>query len=167
LEDLRASGNVTPVIFVTASEGVENRVRGLRSGADDYIIKPFSPEELIARIEAVDRRQHVLPVIQVADLSVDMGRRTAERGGTRIDISPREYDLLVALLEARGATCSRAELLDKVWGIQEDTGTNVVEVQVARLRRKIDKGQTPLIHTVTGIGYRLTDQPKNDVQRVQ
>ena len=157
LEDLRASGDATPVIIVSGAQDVDDRVRGLRSGADDYIVKPFSPEEFLARIEAVDRRRHSLPIVQVGSLVVDLGRRHVERDGERIDISPREFDLLLELLEARGEACARADLLRSVWGIEEDTGTNVVEVQVARLRRKIDRGRTPLIHTVTGVGYRLVD----------
>lgn len=155
LEDLRARGDETPVIFLTAHHTVEERVRGLRLGADDYVLKPFEASELIARIEAVVRRRHSLPVLTVKDLKVDLARRVVERGGVRIEVSPREFDVLGELVQARGAILSRSELLRRVWDIDFDPGTKVVEVQVARLRRKLDREPPSLIQTVVGEGYRV------------
>ena len=162
LDEIRELGDETPVLFVTGNEAVEDRVLGLQKGADDYLTKPFSPEELLARIEAVVRRRHSLPRLVVGELSVDLGRRVVKRQGERIDVSPREFDLLRELVEAQGQVRSREELLANVWGIERDTGTNVVEVQIARLRRKIDRGHDPMILTVAGEGYRLApaSEPK-------
>jgi DNA-binding response OmpR family regulator len=155
LAELRAEGNDTPVIFLTGLDATEERVKGLRLGADDYIVKPFEPSELLARIEAVVRRRRAMPTLEVGDLWMDVGRRIVRRNGQRIDVSPGEFDLLRALMEARGAVVSRAELLAKVWGIDFDPGTKVVEVQVARLRKKIDRAGPPTIQTVVGEGYRI------------
>ena len=155
LADLRREGDDTPVIFLTAHHRVEERVRGLELGADDYILKPFEPSELIARIEAVDRRRNILPVITFGELRVDLAHRVVERSGRRIECSPREFEVLGALLEAKGNILSKADLLQKVWGMQQDPGTKVVEVQVARLRRKLDAGQDSMIETVLGEGYRV------------
>jgi len=155
LEELRARGRDLPIIFVTAKHGVEDRVRGLRLGADDYILKPFEFDELIARIEAVLRRRRALPVISVADLRIDLAHRTIERAGRRIELSPKEFDLLLALIEAEGRVLSRAELLHRVWGIDFDPETNVVDTAVARLRKRLDRGAQPLIQTVVGQGYRI------------
>ena len=153
--DLRAGGDETPVIFLTAHHRVDERVKGFELGADDYVLKPFEPSELIARIEAVERRRNILPVITFGDLRVDMAHRIVERSGTRIECSPREFEVLGALLEAKGRTLSKAELLRTVWGMDDDPGTKVVEVQVARLRRKLDQGQDSMIETVLGEGYRF------------
>ncbi|MDA1265038.1 MAG: response regulator transcription factor, partial [Planctomycetota bacterium] len=155
MADLREGGDETPVIFLTAHHRVEERVRGFELGADDYILKPFEPAELIARIEAVERRRNILPVINFGDLRVDLAHRVVERSGTRIDCSPREFEVLGALLEAKGRILSKAELLLTVWGLNDDPGTKVVEVQVARLRRKLDQGQESMIETVLGEGYRF------------
>lgn len=165
LDELRALGDDTPVLFVTGNEAVEDRVLGLRKGADDYLTKPFSPEELLARVEAVVRRRHSLPTLQVGDLSVELGRRVVKRKGERIDVSPREYDLLLELVAADGRVRSRAELLHKVWGIDQDTGTNVVEVQIARLRRKLDRDHAPMIRTVPGEGYQLVPATEHPSER--
>lgn len=155
LQDLRGAGDLTPVIFLTALHAVDERVRGLRLGADDYIIKPFELRELLARIEAVLRRRDSVPPLEVGDLSLDRAHRTVTRGGQRIEVSPREFEVLQALAEARGAVLSRAELLRRVWGIEFDPQTNVVEVAVARLRRKLGGAGRARIETVTGQGYRL------------
>lgn len=155
LEDLRRHGVDVPVIFVSAARAVEDRVRGLKLGADDYLVKPFQFDELLARIEAVARRRVTTLVHEVADLRLDVGRRIVERAGQRIDLSPKEFDLLRALVEARGRTVSRTELLEVVWGIRFDPGTNVVDALVARLRRRVDRKGIPLIETVVGEGYRL------------
>ncbi len=155
LEDLRRHGIDVPVIFVSAARAVEDRVRGLKLGADDYLVKPFQFDELLARIEAVARRRVTTLVHEVADLRLDVGRRIVERAGQRIDLSPKEFDLLRALVEARGRTVTRTELLEVVWGIRFDPGTNVVDALVARLRRRVDRKGIPLIETVVGEGYRL------------
>ena len=155
LDELRQAGDETPVIFLTARQTVEERVKGLRLGADDYVAKPFDSSELIARMEAVVRRRRSLPSIEVGDLRIDLGRRVVERGGQRIETSPREFDLLRALAESQGRPLSRMDLLRRVWGIEFDPGTNVVEVQISRLRRKIDACGPPMIETLVGEGYRL------------
>jgi len=153
LEQMRARGHDMPVLFVTAKHAVDDRVRGLRLGADDYILKPFEFEELLARIEAVLRRRRTLPVLEVHDVRIDLARRTVQRGGQRIELSPKEFDLLLALVEAQGRVLSRAELLQRVWGIEFDPQTNVVDTAVARLRKRLDRGSQPLILTVVGQGY--------------
>ena len=155
LEELRRRGIETPVIFVSAARGVEDRVRGLRLGADDFLVKPFQFDELLARIEAVARRRAPALVYEIGDVRIDPLRRTVERGGARVDLSPKEFDLLRTLAEARGRTLSRVELLRIVWGIHFDPQTNVVDALVARLRRRIDRSETSLIETVVGEGYRM------------
>ena len=134
---------------------MEERVKGLQLGADDYVAKPFDSTELIARMEAVVRRRRALPAIEVGDLRIDLGRRVVERGARRIETSPREFDLLRTLAESQGSALSRKDLLQSVWGIEFDPGTNVVEVQISRLRRKIDACGPPMIETLVGEGYRL------------
>src|SRR5262245_46665952 len=156
LHDLREHGRETPVIFVTARDAVEERVKGLRLGADDYVIKPFAFSELLARIEAVIRRRQSLAPIEVFDLRLDLARRQVRRGDRSIDLSPREFDLLLALVRAGGRVLSRSELLREVWSIEFDPGTNVVDVHIGRLRRKVDRHGPPLIQTVRGEGYRLS-----------
>jgi DNA-binding response OmpR family regulator len=155
LEQMRAAGDDTPAIFLTAHHTVEERVRGLRMGADDYVLKPFEASELVARVEAVVRRRVSLPVLSVGELRVDLARRIVERSGERIEISPREFDVLGELVRAGGKILSKPELLRRVWGIDFDPGTKVVEVQVARLRRKLDRDAPSVIETVVGQGYRL------------
>lgn len=155
IEELRASGDATPVIFLTAAAGVDERVRGLRLGADDYVSKPFELRELLARIEAVLRRRDTLPPLVAGDLRLDRAHRVLERDGRRVETSPREFELLQALVEARGEVLSRAELLRRVWGIEFDPETNVVEVAIARLRRRLGSAGRARIETVTGQGYRI------------
>jgi len=155
LSELREQGDQTPVIFLTAHHTVQERVRGLRMGADDYVPKPFEAAELVARIEAVVRRRESLPVLAVGELRIDLARRVVERGGSRIDVSPREFDVLGELALARGKVLSRALLLERVWDIKFDPGTKVVEVQIARLRRKLGRDETSVIETVVGEGYRI------------
>jgi two-component system copper resistance phosphate regulon response regulator CusR len=158
LQDLRRRDQQTPVIFLTARHAVEERVKGLRLGADDYIIKPFEFSELLARIEVVLRRRP-RAALEVGDLRLDLSRRVVERGGRRIRMTPQEFDLLRVLVEARGRVLSRSELLREVWNVDFDPGTNVVQVQVARLRRKIDACGPPLIQTVVGRGYAIAPEP--------
>ena len=155
LQRMRGAGHDVPVIFVTARDAVEERVRGLELGADDYVIKPFALSELLARIEAVARRHKTSEILSVADLRLDPSRRRLWRGDRQVDLSPREFDLLRALLVHRGRTLSRPELLRDAWGIEFDPETNVVDVHVRRLRLKLDRFGPGLIETVRGEGYRL------------
>lgn len=157
LQSIRGTGVETPVIFLTAHQETDDRVRGLRLGADDYVVKPFEPEELIARIEAVYRRRQTLPAFSVGPLRIDLVRRIVELSGERVEISPRELDVLAELVQAKGQILSKAELLRRVWGVEKDPGTKVLEVQVARLRRKLSVPEGQLIETVIGEGYRIVD----------
>lgn len=156
LAAMRERGDATPVIFLTARHEVSERVKGLSLGADDYILKPFDFSELMARIQAVLRRRRAMPVIEVGDLRMDLGRRFVERAGERIEMSPREFDFLLALAQRPGETLTRAELLRQIWNIDFDPGTNVVDVLVARLRRRLDRHGPRLIETVVSKGYRLS-----------
>jgi two-component system OmpR family response regulator len=156
LHELRSRGRETPVIFVTARDAVEERVKGLKLGADDYIIKPFAFDELLARIDAVIRRRKAMAPIEYADLRLDLTRRAVQRAGKSVDLSPREFDLLRTLVANHDRVMTRAELLHEVWGIDFDPETNVVDVHVARLRRKLDRHGDPLIHTVRGEGYKIS-----------
>src|SRR5262245_14485523 len=155
LLELREHGKETPVIFVSGLDSTEEKVKGLRLGADDYVTKDFEFEELVARIGAVIRRRRSLAPIEYADLKLDLTKRTAWRGGQQIDLSPREFDLLRTLVSRPGQVLNRSDLLREVWSIDFDPETNVVDVHVARLRRKLDRHGVPLIHTVRGEGYRL------------
>jgi two-component system copper resistance phosphate regulon response regulator CusR len=155
LERLRQRGDPTPVIFLTARSAVEERVKGLRLGADDYVIKPFEFSELLARIEAVRRRHTTSPTLGVGKLRLDLEHRSVDCGGVRIDMSPREFELLLTLARADGRVLSRETLLEKVWGMQFDPGTNVVNVLVARLRRRLEPWAPDVIRTVVGEGYVL------------
>jgi len=155
LEQLRKGGEDTPVIFLTAHQAVEERVRGLHLGADDYVIKPFEPSELVARVEAVVRRRREVPLVRVGDMRVDLSRREVERGGQRIALSPKEFEVLAELVRAQGAVVTKRELLSRVWGMDFDPRTKSVEVLVLRLRRRLEQGRTEMIQTVIGQGYRL------------
>jgi two-component system copper resistance phosphate regulon response regulator CusR len=148
----------TPVLLLTARDRVEDRVRGLELGADDYLIKPFAFSELLARVRALQRRgkQQEPDVLRLADLEVHMLRRRVERGGQRIDLTAKEYALLILLLRRSGEVLSRTMIAEQVWDMNFDSDTNVVEVAVRRLRAKIDDPfPAKLIHTVRGFGYVL------------
>lgn len=155
LLEMRESGDEIPVVFVTGLDSVQDRVRGLRMGADDYVVKPVEFEELIARLEAVLRRRRALTPIDYGDLRVDPAMRKVQRNGKPVHLSPREYDLLLVLLRARGEVKSRAELLTEVWDMGFDPGTNVLDVHIGRVRKKLDRFGRPAIETVRGEGYRL------------
>jgi len=155
LERLRRKGDPTPVIFLTARSAVEERVKGLRLGADDYVIKPFEFSELLARIEAVRRRHEKPSALVVGSLRIDLERRMVECRGVRIEMSPREFELLLALARAKGQVLTRSRLLELVWGFDFDPGTNVVNVLIARLRRRLDAWAPGMIRTVVGEGYVL------------
>jgi DNA-binding response OmpR family regulator len=159
-QTLRAAKIQTPILMLTALGSLEDRVTGLRMGADDYLIKPFEFEELLARIEALARRgrEQVPPRTRMAidDLELDLGMMRATRGGAPIELTAKELALLELFMSAPGRLFSRERILASVWGSNEDPLTNVVDVYVGRLRAKIDNGREhPLIHTVRGLGYRL------------
>jgi DNA-binding response OmpR family regulator len=155
LAALRAESHPTQVLMLTARGSVEDRVAGLDRGADDYLVKPFSFAELAARLRALDRRPKPSATELRSDaLSLDLIRRTATARGERLDLTPTEFSLLAALLREHGAPISRRALLREVWGYEFDPGTNVVDVHVNRLRRKLeDRGLTGVIRTVRGSGY--------------
>jgi two-component system OmpR family response regulator len=159
LRTLRASGNHTPVLILSALGEVDDRVAGLRAGGDDYLVKPFAFSELHARLEALTRRgQAEAPEtrLRVADLELDLLSREVKRAGTPIALQPREFRLLEYLMRHAGQVVTRTMLLEHVWDYHFDPQTNVIDVHVSRLRAKIDKGfDTPLLHTVRGAGYLL------------
>jgi DNA-binding response OmpR family regulator len=155
LEDMRGLGDATPVIYLSAHHTVPDRVRGLNLGADDFVQKPFKVEELVARVHAVMRRRDAIPVLTFGSVRIDVGHREVQVDGETVETSPREFSVLSTLAQARGRAVSKGDLLREVWGADEDPGTKIVEVQVARLRRKFEKGGHDLIETVPGQGYRL------------
>jgi two-component system OmpR family response regulator len=161
VEVLRATGNRTPVLFLSALGSVDDRVRGLRAGGDDYLVKPYAFAELLARVEALGRRRpDEAPAtrLAVADLELDLLGRTATRGGRRIPLLPREFAILEYLMRNAGRVVTRTMLLEHVWDYHFDPQTNVVDVHIARLRQKVDKDfDRPLIHTVRGAGYSLRE----------
>lgn len=155
----------TPVLMLTARDSVADRVKGLVDGADDYLVKPFSFSELSARIQALlrrggsDRDLQPLNALRLADLELDMARRKATRAGKKLDLTPKEFNLLVLFLQRRGQVLSRTVLAEQVWDINFDSDLNVVEVAVRRLRAKVDEPfPTRLIHTVRGMGYVLEER---------
>ena len=154
LTQLREAGEEIPVIFLSGLGDVEKRVRGLRMGADDYLVKPVDHAELVARIEAVLRRRSAMPQLTIADLRLDLALRRAYRADKPSYLSPKEFDLLLALARAKGGVVSRTELLKQVWDMNFDPGTNLLDVHIGRLRKKIDR-TGDLIETVRGQGYRL------------
>lgn len=158
---LRANRVDTPVLLLTALDAVEDRVRGLDAGADDYLPKPFAFQELLARLRALGRRRvqaREPDQLQVADLVLDMRRRRAQRAGKTIDLSPREFALLEFLMRNEGRAVTRTQILDHVWGYDYSPDSNLVDVYVTYLRRKVDRGhERKLIRTVRGAGYALED----------
>lgn len=163
LAALRAAAIETPVIILSALASVDERVGGLTGGSDDYLAKPFAFAELLARLRLIIRRgtggQGRETRLSCRDLEVDLLSRKVRRGARAIDLQPREFRLLDYLLRHRGEVVTRTMLLEGVWDYHFDPGTNVIDVHISRLRRKIDEtGEAPLIHTVRGAGYRLGDQ---------
>jgi two-component system OmpR family response regulator len=161
IETLRKSGNDTPVLIVSALGEVDERVRGLRSGGDDYLVKPYAFAELLARVEVLaGRRSGDGPAtrLEVADLELDLLSRSVKRGGESIELQAREFKLLEYLMRHAGQVVTRTMLLEAVWDFHFDPQTNVIDVHISRLRRKIDKGfGAALIHTVRGAGYSLRE----------
>ncbi len=163
LTALRASKIHTPVLMLSARDSVEDRVKGLRAGADDYLPKPFAFEELVARLEVIaqrDRRTEERSTsLSALDLTVDLLSRKVTRAGQVIDLNPREFKLLEYLLQNKGQVVTRTMLLEHVWDYHFDPQTNVIDVHISRLRQKIDKGfSTPLVETVRGAGYRVSGE---------
>ncbi len=151
----------TPVLLLTALDSVDDKVRGLDAGADDYLPKPFAFQELLARIRALGRRKvqgREASELRVDDLVLDLRRRRAQRAGKNIDLSPKEFSLLEFLMRNEGRAVTRTQILDHLWGYDYGSESNLVDVYVAYLRRKVDKGhKAQLIRTVRGIGYALGD----------
>ncbi|MBL8658255.1 MAG: response regulator transcription factor [Rhodospirillales bacterium] len=160
IKSLREQKVPTPVLILSALGQVNDRVRGLKAGGDDYLIKPFAFSELLARLEALARRggaeDAVATRLMIADLEMDLLARTVRRGGRKIDLQPREFRLLEYLMRHAGHVVTRTMLLEGVWDYHFDPQTNVIDVHISRLRGKIDKGHAaPLLHTVRGAGYSL------------
>lgn len=160
LRQLRERQITTPVLLLSARGEVDERVEGLNAGADDYLPKPFVIAELVARVRALGRRggDSKPAILRIADLSLDTVTRRAERGGSVIELTTREYRLLEFLMRSAGRICGRMAILEKVWDYDFDPGSNLVDVNVMRLREKIDQGHTrKLLHTVRGIGYVMKE----------
>ncbi|HPE39119.1 MAG TPA: response regulator transcription factor [Bacillota bacterium] len=160
LRMLRQAGKTTPVLFLTARDAISDRVKGLDSGANDYLVKPFSFDELTARLRAMTRSSFgmVSNMITVADLHLDIAAHTVKRGGNEIILSAKEYALLEYLMRNAGIVLSREKIEDHIWNADYEGGTNVVDVYISYLRRKIDDGYSrKLIHTVRGSGYVLKE----------
>jgi two-component system OmpR family response regulator len=159
MRQLRDDGVSVPFLIISALGEVDDRVRGLRAGGDDYLVKPFSFVELLARLEALLRRSETLAketILRVGDLAIDLISRTASRRGKELMLLPKEFQLLEYLVRNEGRVVSRAMLLQHVWDLHFDPSTNIIDVYVGRVRRKVDDQQAyPLIHTVRGVGYRL------------
>lgn len=158
LRVLRDRGVTTPVLVLTAQDALESKVQALRLGADDYVTKPFAFEELLARVEALGRRPREIapPVLRVGDLTIDTGKREVRRGHRVVELTPKEYAVLEYLARNRDRVLSRTLITEYAWGYHFDPGTNLVDVVINRLRKKLDQGQgRKLIHTVRGVGYVL------------
>ncbi len=158
---LRAEGRTTPVIYLTTMDGIEDRVRGLEAGGDDYLVKPFAFEELLARVRVLARRAaFAVVVLRAGSLELDLVARTATRAGRPIELMPQEFRLLEYLARHADEVVTRKMLLENVWHIHFDPRTSVVESHVSRLRKRLNEGfDTDLIQTVRGVGYRLLGHP--------
>ncbi len=153
---LRAAGDNVPILMLTARDTVADRVKGLETGADDYLVKPFAPEELVARVKALLRRsqEERHEVLRYADVELDTGTRVAHRGAREIDLSPTEYELLALFMRRPRQVLTREIILDRVWGMDFEGSSNVMEVYIGYLRTKLEvEGESRLIHTVRGVGY--------------
>ncbi len=167
VQSLRQTQNQTPVLFLTARDSVEDRVKGLELGADDYLVKPFAFAELLARVRTLLRRGTPSPItdqLQVADLSLDLLRRRAIRGGKKINLTSKEFALLELLLRRQGEVLPRSLIASQVWDMNFDSDTNVIDVAIRRLRAKIDDNYQPkLIHTIRGMGYKLDAMDADEI----
>ena len=161
IEALRSAGQHTPVLIVSALGSVDERVRGLRAGGDDYLVKPYAFSELLARLEVLARRRSTAPVeteLRVGDLALDLLTREVTRAGTEIPLQAREFQVLEYLMQHANQVVTRTMLLESVWDYHFDPQTNVIDVHISRLRKKIDKDfEYPLIHTVRGAGYMIRE----------
>ena len=158
LRTLRDRGVETPVLVLTAQDALESKVQALRIGADDYVTKPFALEELLARVEALSRRPKGIapPMLKVADLTIDTAEHRVQRGDRTIDLTPKEYTVLEYLARNTGRVMSRTLITEYAWDYHFDPGTNIVDVVITRLRKKVDHGfKLKLIHTIRGVGYML------------
>ena len=159
LRMVRAAGKEVPVLFLTARDGVDDRVKGLELGADDYLVKPFAFSELLARVRTLLRRGNsgsAQTTVKMADLEVDLLKRRATRNGKRIDLTAKEFSLLELLMRRRGEVLPKSLIASQVWDMNFDSDTNVIEVAIRRLRAKIDDDFAPkLIHTARGMGYMM------------
>jgi two-component system copper resistance phosphate regulon response regulator CusR len=161
LGELRRGGSQTPVLFLTAKDGLQDRVKGLNLGADDYLVKPFAFSELLARVRSILRRgpARQAETLRKADLEIDLVRHRAVRAGKKLDLTPKEFSLLALFARRAGEVLSRTAIAEQVWDMNFDGGTNVVDVHVRRLRAKVDEPfPRKLIHTVRGMGYVFDDQ---------
>lgn len=161
VQELRAEGYDLPILFLSARDAVHERVYGLELGADDYLVKPFAFSELLARIRTLLRRQpqRQTDQLQVNDLELDLLRHKARRGGLTLDLTAKEFQLLALLLRRSGEVLSRTFISEQVWGINFDSDTNIVDVAIRRLRKKVDDPfPTKLIHTIRGVGYVLEER---------
>jgi two-component system response regulator MprA len=162
---LRAAGDRTPILMLTARDGISDRVAGLDAGADDYLVKPFALQELLARVRALLRRVAVeepdaAETMRLGDLTLDLGTRTVRRGAVLLDLTRTEFNLLQALLERPGQVMTRGQLFERVWGYDLDRSSNSLDVYIGYLRRKLEPSGAPrLVHTVRGVGFVLRDQP--------
>lgn len=153
---LRTAGDNVPILLLTARDAISDRVTGLETGADDYLVKPFAPEELLARVKALLRRSQPerADVLRYADLELDTGTRIAHRGAREIELSPTEYELLALFMRRPRQVLTRDIIMDRVWGLDFEGSTNVMEVYIGYLRSKLEAtGEPRLIHTVRGVGY--------------
>ncbi len=160
LHGLRARGFERPILVLTAQDAVDAKVGALRAGADDYVTKPFAFEELLARVEALSRRPRAMAstILRVGDLELDKDTRTVTRGGEPVDLTPKEYTVLEYLMRHTGRVMSRTLITEYAWGYHFDPGTNIVDVVINHLRKKIDANGAPkLIHTVRGVGYVIRE----------
>jgi two-component system copper resistance phosphate regulon response regulator CusR len=162
MNEMRKGGKNTPVLFLTARDGVEDRVKGLELGADDYLVKPFAFSELQARVKTILRRtpQRQPEIVKIGDLELDLFKQRAVRAGKKLDLTPKEFSLLSLLARRAGEPQSRETIAEEVWDMSFDSDTNVVDVHVRRLRSKLDDPyEKKLIQTVRGVGYVIHEQP--------